>query len=451
MRTQSLNFRLLLSTGFILTTFFVLVAFVLEQGFRESTEQALKETLQVHLYSLLAVAEMTDSGVMKMPRSLREPRFSNPSSGLYAAINQMDNTLVWRSSSAIGIDLSHLLPLQPGELIFVKEQLKDQYSRLVLHYAVIWENTEGIEKHYVFTVAEDESLIIHQVDRFRTTLRTWLFFIGVLLVLIQLWVLSWSLKPLRIIVGDLEEIESGKKTRLNGQYPLELKGLAANLNALISSERAHLERYRNTLADLAHSLKTPLTILRGCITSSAIHSKIAEEQIVRMNDIIEYQLQKAAAKGQKKLTGKVNIAHIVDKIILSLHKVYATKKIVFSFNHPNNCLIYGEEGDIYEIAGNLLDNAAKWCNYQVQVSLIPLKKTADTPFSWLLQIEDDGAGISKEKLDVILQRGVRADENIQGHGIGMTVVHELTILLDGRLVADTSEMLGGMKWQVYLP
>lgn len=447
MQIQSLSFRLFVSLSFVLTIFFALVTFVLEQGFRESTEQALKESLQVHLYSLLAVAEMTDLGELKMPRSLREPRFSNPSSGLYAAINQLDNTLVWRSSSAIGIKLSPQVPLKPGELVFEK----DGNGRFVLHYSIIWENRKGIENRYVFTVAEDESFVVHQLDRFRVTLRTWLFFIGILLILVQYIVLRWSLKPLRIIVNDLEAIEAGKKTQMYGQYPVELKGFSDNLNALISSERAHLERYRNTLSDLAHSLKTPLAILTGCFEASAVNKAIALEQIARMNEIVEYQLQKAAAKGHKKLIAKVPVATIIDKIILSLDKVYSDKKIAFSFTHNQPCFMYAEAGDVYEIAGNLLDNAAKWCSKQVQISLLPLANNQDTPFSLLLQIEDDGVGIPAAKLDRILQRGGRADENIQGYGIGMAVVNELTTLLGGRLIAGNSEALGGMKWQVYLP
>ena len=247
----------------------------------------------------------------------------------------------------------------------------------------------------------------------------------------------------------MEEIEAGKKTRLNGQYPLELKGLANNLNTLISSERAHLERYRNTLSDLAHSLKTPLAILRGCLETADVNKDTATEQISRMNDIVEYQLQKAAAKGQKKLTGKVDITNIIDKIILSLKKVYSEKGIVFFFTHSEQCFMRGEEGDIYEIAGNLLDNAAKWCDKQIKVNLQQLEQ--NEKFTLLLEIEDDGAGIPEQKLDEILQRGVRADENIQGHGIGMAVVNELVGLLGGQLIAGKSETLGGMKWQVFLP
>lgn len=447
MKTRSLSFRLLVSAGFILTAFFALVAFVLEKGFTESAEQALKEKLQVHIYSLLSVAELTDAGDLDMSDTLGEPRLSNLGSGLYAAIYQAGDILIWRSPSTIGIDLSTSQALKPGEPLF----LNDENARFVLYYAVIWENEAGLEQNYIFTVAEDQSFVIHQIDSFRRTLRTWLFFIGILMVLIQFLVLRWGLKPLRIIVNDLEAIETGNKSQLDGQYSTELSGLAGNLNALISSERAHLERYRNTLADLAHSLKTPLAILRGCIETTVVNKETIAEQISRMNEIVEYQLQKAAAKGQKKLTGRINLSMIIEKIVLSLKKVYSDKQIVFSFTPNSNCLIYCEEGDIYEIAGNLLDNASKWCKKDVKISLASLKKGKNQPFSWVLKIEDDGPGIPNEKLDDILQRGVRADENIQGHGIGMAVVNELTHLLGGELKGERSELVGGMKWEVYFP
>ena len=160
MKTHSLSFRLLISAGFVLTAFFALVAFVLEQGFRESAEQALKEKLQIHIYSLMSVAELTANGQLNIPDSIREPRLSNPGSGLYAAINKADKVLIWRSLSTIGIDLSPVTQLKPGESVF----LKDSTGHFVLHYAVIWENEAGLEQYFVFTVAEDEQFVINQVD-----------------------------------------------------------------------------------------------------------------------------------------------------------------------------------------------------------------------------------------------------------------------------------------------
>jgi len=441
MKINTLSFRLLLSAGLVFVAFFVLALLVLERGFRESAQESLQEKLQLQIYSLLSVADMTHSGRLKMPSILREPRFSEPNSGLSAVIRRADKRLIWRSYSTLGAKEIAFTEVEPGNPVFIA----DDKHRFVLHYAVVWENEKtGIGYKYIFSIAENGDFVNQQVQRFRGTLRRWFFSVALVLMMIQFVVLRWSLKPLRRIVKDLAAIEAGEKSSLDGHYPSELLGLADNINAFISSERAHLERYRNTLADLSHSLKTPLAILRGCIEKEIILPEAVQAQISRMNEIVEYQLQKAAAKGRRKLIGKVYAAEIICKIISSLEKVYRDKQIIFTVEVDSTLQVYCEEGDLYEIAGNLLDNAAKWCQKTIKVSLVQQDKFV------LLQIEDDGKGIAPEKLHDILKRGVRADEKIQGHGIGMAVVSELVELLGGELAGESSE-LGGMKWFVYLP
>jgi two-component system sensor histidine kinase PhoQ len=447
-KIDALSFRLLLSAGLVLAAFFVFALWVLEQGFRESAEESLKEKLQLQIYSLLSVAEMSRSGRLKMPMALQEPRFSEPGSGLLAVVRRVNKQIVWRSYSTLGAGEIAFANIPPGTALFVE----DQKNRFVLHYAVIWESEKtGITRKYIFSVAEESDFVAKHVQRFRATLRSWFMSVGLVLIMIQFIVLRWSLIPLHRIVRDLTAIEAGEKDNLDGRYPSELAGLADNLNALISSERAHLERYRNTLADLSHSLKTPLAILRGCMEREEIPRQIVQDQISRMNEIIEYQLQRAAAKGRKKLTGKINAADIVKKIIASLEKVYRDKQIVFTLNIDDSLQVYCEEGDLYEIAGNLLDNAGKWCQKNIKVSLLDVSDKRQDNCKVLLQIEDDGPGIAADKLTDILKRGVRADEKIQGHGIGMAVVSELLELLDGKLTGERSQALGGMKWRVYLP
>lgn len=447
MKRKSLSFRLLISAGVVLAAFFALVAMVLEQSYKESAEQALRENLKIQIYSLLSAAELGRAGRIKMPKALREPRFSNPGSGLYAFISRPGTGIVWQSPSAIGLNAPEVPKMESGHYNF----LLDGEMRYVLHYGVIWENERGREREYVFSVAENSQIVAKQVKSFRQTLHTWLLIIGLLLILFQFLVLRWSLKPLRIIVHDLEAIERGEKSRLDGIYATELQGLAGNLNALVSSERAHLERYRNTLADLAHSLKTPLAILRGCVESSDLNRKTVQDQITRMNEIVEYQLQRAAAKGEKKLTGTVDVSAVINRIMGSMQKVYADKKIDFDVRKPGAFKIYCEEGDIYEIVGNLIDNACKWCDKKVKVTLLDKHQLSGEGYSFFLQIEDDGPGIPPDHLHDILRRGVRADQNTQGHGIGMAVVNELIELLGGKLAGDSSQLLGGMRWQVYLP
>lgn len=447
MQIKSLSFRLLLSAGLVLAAFFALASVVLERGFLESAEQALQEKLQVHVYSLLSAAELKNSGDLNMPPNLPEPRFATPGSGLYGFIHLAKKNLVWRSPSAIGLNVKPPPELSAGNFEF----LLTEQGRYALHYAVIWKNVVGIEREYIFTVTEDAQFVSSQMERFRETLRTWLLALGLVLIFIQLTLLRWGLKPLRIVVKDLEAIEKGRKTHLDGDYATELEGLAGNLNAFINSERAHLERYRNALADLAHSLKTPLSILRGCAESFNVNKETVKEQILRMNEIVEYQLQRAAAKGEHKTAGTVDLSTIIKKISASLGKVYIDKNIAFDMTVPEQSLIYYEEGDLYEIAGNLMDNACKWCKRTVKVSISVNQRKGRRNFSVLLEIEDDGPGIPSGKLAEILKRGVRADENIHGHGIGMAVVHELVLLLGGQLEGKKSDVLGGMKWDVYLP
>ncbi|MFU8789182.1 MAG: ATP-binding protein [Methylobacter sp.] len=447
MQIKSLSFRLLVSAGLVLAAFFALVSVVLEQGFRESAEQALKEKLLVHVYSLLSAAELKNTGDLNMPANLPEPRFATPGSGLYGFIQLAKKNLVWRSPSAIGLNVTPPPELNTGDFAFL---LTDQ-GRYALHYNVIWKNALGVEREYVFTVTEDAQFVGNQVGRFRETLRGWLLLLGLVLVCIQLILLRWSLKPLRIIVKDLEAIEKGRKTHLDGDYATELEGLAGNLNVFINSERAHLERYRNALADLAHSLKTPLSILRGCAESFSANKELVKEQVFRMDEIVEYQLQRAAAKGEHKPAGTVDLSVVLKKISASLAKVYVDKNIVFDMALPEQSLICYEEGDLYEIAGNLMDNACKWCRSSVKISVTLNERKGRRNFAALLQVEDDGLGVPAEKIAEILKRGVRADENIQGHGIGMAVVSELVGLLGGVLEGKNSETLGGMKWCVYLP
>ncbi len=447
MQVKSLSFRLLVSAGLVLAAFFTLVSVVLEHGFRDSAEQALKEKLEVHVYSLLSAAELNNSGDLTMQSNLPEPRFATPGSGLYGFIHLAKKNLVWRSPSAIGLDIKPPPELSVGAMHF----LLAEHNRYALHYAVNWKNVVGVEREYIFTVTEDAQFVSNQVERFRETLRIWLLALGLVLIFMQLVLLRWGLKPLRIIVKDLEAIEKGRKTHLDGDYATELEGLAGNLNAFINSERAHLERYRNALADLAHSLKTPLSILRGCTESFSVDKGAVKEQILRMDEIVEYQLQRAAAKGGHKTAGIVDLSAVIKKISASLGKVYIDKNIRFDMTLPESSPIYYEEGDLYEIAGNLMDNACKWCRSTVKVSITLNQRKGRRSFSVLLQIEDDGPGIPTGKLAEILKRGVRADENIHGHGIGMAVVYELVGLLGGVLEGKKSDTLGGMKWDVYLP
>jgi two-component system sensor histidine kinase PhoQ len=446
-KARALSFRLLVAAGLILAIAFGLMAFILEQGFRSSAERALKEKLQVQIYALLSVAELTQKGQLKIAGNLHEPRFATPGSGLYAFVQKKDGLLIWRSASALGEKNELIAGLRAGESVFLASS--DQSERFALQYDVIWESDTGKEYEFVFTASEEAAFLKGQVDSFSQILRKWLLLVGLALLLVQFIILRWSLKPLRTIGKDLGAIEQGQQQQLHGRYPQELQALANNINGLLSSERAHIQRYRNTLADLAHSLKTPLAILRGCLEDKNNNEQLRitlQNQISRMDEIVEYQLQKAAVKGQKQVTGRTDLVPVVEKIIASLNKVYVEKHLTISLDVPESCFVQCEEGDLYELCGNLLDNACKWCKSQVKFTVLADEKDSFARFS----VEDDGPGIPNDKINDILKRGVRADQNIHGHGIGLAVVNELISLLGGKLTGEQSKTLGGLKWLVCL-
>jgi two-component system sensor histidine kinase PhoQ len=274
-----------------------------------------------------------------------------------------------------------------------------------------------------------------------------------LLIIIQFFIIRLSLKPLRHIVSDLEKIHQGDEFTLNNHYSDELKNIANTLNRLINNERTHLKRYRNTLADLAHSLKTPLSVLTGLYEQSSLTAEditTLRIQTLQMRQLVDYQLQKAAAKGHQTISVPVSLELITQQITNSLDKVYADKKLDLILQINDDLKFNAEKGDMFELLGNLLDNAYKWADSTVQITLHYLDLTNETPTGIQIIIEDDGPGIAPDELDNVLQRGIRADETVKGHGIGLAVVNELVSIYKGTLESQKSS-LGGQKWVIFLP
>jgi two-component system sensor histidine kinase PhoQ len=225
--------------------------------------------------------------------------------------------------------------------------------------------------------------------------------------------------------------------------------VASNLNTLLVGERKRVARYRDTLGNLAHSLKTPLAVMRSSLPRNAPSGPLGTE-IDRMTDIIEHQLKRAAASGGA-LIGQapVEVAQVAASLRGALLHVYADKDLVLELVVPAACQFIGDRGDLTELLGNLLDNACKWCRGRVRLSA-STAEGADPRERLLLQIEDDGPGISEEDRVRVLQRGVRTDESVPGHGLGLAMVRDTVDLYGGRMSIDSSA-LGGARFSLRLP
>jgi two-component system sensor histidine kinase PhoQ len=442
---SSLSARLLVSVSLLLLFFFGATIVVLDIAFRQAGEQAQEDILDTQLMALIGEAEPNQAGALVMPPDLREPRFGNLGSGLYGALFGEAESPVWTSRSALGLNVPYGPRPPPGAHRFSRVSLADGTPLMALSLQVQWELANGELRPYTFSVAQSLDSFNAQLAAFRRQLFTWFGAIAVIMLFSISIVMRGLLKPLRQIEKEIGDIEGGKRQTLSDDFPDELSSVASNMNLLIGSERGRSERYRNTLDNLAHSLKTPLAAIRSILAeqqSDELTGRV-EAQIERMNDIVRYQLRKPSSiQGESFGVVAVPVSTELQKLVDGLHKVYKDKRPTIDTQVPEDIRFRGDTGDFLELAGNLLDNACKWCTTRVSLTIEAIGDPASGGMR--LVVEDDGPGIPAEARDQLLQRGMRLDEKAPGHGIGLAVVNDIATSNGGSVVIADSA-LGGAK------
>lgn len=445
---SSLSARLLISVSLLLVFFFGMTIVVLNSAFREAGEEAQQDILDGQLMALIAAAEPNVDGELEMPPDLSEPRFGNLGSGLYGALTGDSNFPVWTSRSALGTYVPYGEQPSPGQRTFSRIELEDGTPLMALSLHVQWELASGDLKPYTFSVAQSLDSFNAQLAGFRRQLFTWFGAVALIMLFSISMVMRGLLKPLRQIESEISDVEGGNRQSLSDDFPDELSSVARNMNLLIGSERGRAERYRNTLDNLAHSLKTPLAAIRAVLTeqrSSEVTEKI-EAQIERMNDIVRYQLKIPAARSKKFGVIALPVKKELKKLVDGLHKVYKDKNPSIDVDLADGIVFRGESGDFLELAGNLLDNAYKCCEAAVKLTIAPLSVGKGSGGMRII-VEDDGPGIPEEARAPLLERGMRLDESAPGQGIGLAVVTDIAASYGGTVTISDST-LGGAKISV---
>ena len=438
---KSLRARLLLAATLVLVVFMLLTGAALEQAFRSSALQGQQDKMQALVYALLSVADAGENDELTIPaNALPDPRLSRVQSGLAALIFDARGKVIWRSSNFEGA-VPDLVAPKVGDILFT--EYEDQFA---FNYGVRWAAdssshlfTTPKPRRYTVTVLEDKTPYRTQLGVFRRTLWIGLGFAVSALLLLQLLVLRWGLAPLRRLARELRRVESGEQTSIESTYPDELMPLASGLNTMIQGERNQQSRYRNALDDLAHSLKTPLAVLRGLVDDKAADTALRErlrDPVGRIQEITDHQLRKAATAGRRSFAEPVRLRPLAEKIAGALAKVYADKQPEFAFDMDDRLRARADEGDLYEMLGNLMDNAGKWCGKRIRVSASYAERKLH------LSVEDDGPGFPADA-DKLLQRGMRADSLTPGQGIGLGAVAEMVRAYDGTIALGRSELGGG--------
>src|SRR5262245_3537655 len=335
--------------------------YVLDTGFRELSDRSMRELLDAQMVSLIAGADPVPTGGYAPPPEALEPRLAVPRSGLYAQIRSPEH--MWRSPSIAGIATDFGPLLKSGDRTFGYGTFSNEQVALESR-AIRFQDTPDAAT-YTFSVAVGLSPYEEQLWRFRRQLLGW--FIGLMLALLVTLaaLLHWVLGPVRRMEREIHQVEEGESEKLGDGYPRELAGVAGNLNTLLLGERRRVSRYRDTLGNLAHSLKTPLAVMRSSLPPEAPGPLGAE--IERMRGIIEHQLKRAAASGGALLgAAPVEVGAVAAELRLALLKVYAGKDLAIELAAAPGAQFIGDRGDLTELLGNLLDNACKWCTVRVR-------------------------------------------------------------------------------------
>lgn len=253
------------------------------------------------------------------------------------------------------------------------------------------------------------------------------------------------IKPLNRIRNEIVDIHEGGKTKIEGSFPKEIEVLAKEINKLIGYNISIIERYRTFAANLSHALKTPLTVINNeTQKSSGKLAKIVKERTSDMLELIDRNLTRANVVGvNNTLTSNVDLLLIIEKTAKSFGKLY--NKEVKIINDSDESIFQGNESDLYEILGNLIENACKYSKTSLKVTVANIKACI------VITIEDDGSGIPENQINNVLNHGTRLDKNKPGHGIGLAVANDIITLYDGNLKFGKSDDLGGLKVVITLP
>lgn len=432
---------MMLSSIIVLVGFMVLTALALETAVEKQMLKSAEDKLKSQMYSILAAVDRDASGLSITVSDARlfESALFDTDSGLNALLYD-DKKELWRSLSS-SQSFFRLSDLEPEELRFSQVNYNDQrwfqlafsirwpnvHDKLSLYQLVLWKSAEG---HFT------------QLNRFKQILWLWLLITVVLLLLLMWLVLLWGLRPLRLIGEEVQAIENDQKKRFDSNYPAEIKPLTQNLNVLLQREQHQMQRYRNALDDLAHSLKTPLAVLRGLTDKASSwsneDSRTLQEQNERMNQIVSYQLQKAATVGGQAMARPLNLNDLLAKTTAALSKVYRHKGITIDLKSQLDSLLRMDESDLLEVLGNIIDNACKYGKKRVLIRAVQQLNVIK------LTIEDDGDGLEAEQIQNILTRGMRLDQKLEGQGIGLAVVNDIVKAYDIAMSFNKSR-LGGVK------
>ena len=456
MRRNSLAVRLFFSASAWVLVILVITGFVLSSVYRNATERAFDRRLNLYLRTLIAEVATPDEPPDRQFQSLGEPLFELPLSGWYWQITRTDTDKAdVRSSRSLwdkklpkledrGIDLS-----AAGIRVGYVEGPEGQNLRMVERPVDL-----GSDGKFLVDVAGDASEIFDETRNFDYYLGGTFVALSIVLVLTTIFQVRFGLAPLKRISDAIADIRSGRAERLEGEFPVEIAPLARETNALIDANREIVERARTHVGNLAHAIKTPLSVIVNEATahSSDLFAAKVLEQADVMRDQVAHHLERARIAARVTIVGTVTeVEPVVDALRRTMEKIHRDRDVAIDVSAGSKAKFRGERQDLEEMVGNLVDNACKWAASRVFIELL-LDQASEPGAVPMLRIlvDDDGRGLSETERAQVSRRGQRLDESKPGSGLGLSIVTDLAGLYGGSLTLGHAP-IGGLRAELVLP
>jgi len=412
---------------------------VVNGAMRHMTEEYVLSHLQHDSDNLLGALRLSEiTGELELNPERINGVFQMPFSGHYYVVSVDGQNLGSRSLW----DRELELPEQKNEPLYGPGP---QGQRLLILSQRFQKQGHAI----VITVAEDITPLEDDLHEFQMRYTIITLVVLFVVVILQAWLLKHGLTPLEDVRNDVVRLEQGDVLRLRENVPSEVQPLVVEFNRLLELMQQRLNRSRTALGNLAHALKTPLTVLSRLADNEAMKSQPElqaqlREQSSKIRQLLDYQLKRARLAGAAAPGWQFRLSEELNPLVDTLQRIYADKQLRIEMKLPQEKLFAADREDMLELFGNLLDNACKWATQRV---LLTLSESEGLEFT----IEDDGPGAPAGVRDQLTQRGVRIDESTLGHGLGLAIVKDIVDQYGGTIRFDQSQTLGGFLVQVILP
>jgi signal transduction histidine kinase len=447
MKTNSIAFRLVVGAAIWIGAALAVSGYLLASVFDGQVERGFDRRMGVLLESLIAVTETDPDDRPVLRRAPGEPRFERPYSGWYWQIKGAgggdDDGTALRSKSLWDQSLDTGADDPSGAVRSYRiAGPQNQKLRVVTRRITL----PGVAAPFQFAVAADLAELETETRPFNLLLGMSLAGLWLGLMIAVALQVKYGLRPLERLRAGLVEIRTGRAERLEGDFAAEVEPLARELNALVGQIGRVVEHARTHVGNLAHALKTPLSVMSN--EAQREQGPLAEavrRQTEVMGRQVDHHLARARAAATANVIGaRTDVSPVVEGLRRTLTRIYATREISIEVDGIDGAVFRGDSQDLEEMIGNVVDNACKWARHAVRVDI-----GRHGGFLRIV-VEDDGDGLPEDHRREALRRGARLDETVPGSGLGLAIVQEIAGLYDGSLELGEAS-LGGLRVELLVP